>query len=126
MNHRSSSLARLASALAALLVGCGILAGCSGMASYPLPFSAVDAPRSFAPLRVCASQQGLEAVVHQGSSVNVKIEGGTWVQYMIQNADYNMVVILGGGIPEAERANRMSAAKAKGDELFACAMKLIR
>jgi hypothetical protein len=108
----------LALGLAMLAVGCG------GWQSYPLPVSAGEAHHTFAPLGACASQAGLKFVTFP-EAVNVRYEG-TWVQFMIQNGAYNMVIIVSTDVPEPDRPARLVAAKAKGDELFACAMRTPR
>lgn len=111
--------------LAAVVASVAII-GCGGVQSYPLPVSADDARYTFAPLKACASQQGLQISEHP-DSVNVRYDASTWVQFMIQGPSYNMVVVMmGTSVPEPERPARLAAAKAKGDELFACALKTPR
>lgn len=97
------------------------MTSCGTVASYRLPLTAYDAPRSFAPLAACASNQGLTPIEHS-TALNVRFDPATWIQYMIQGEQYNMVIIVGNDVPPDQRPARVSAAKAKGDELFVCAM----
>lgn len=90
-----------------------LLSGCAAAASYRLPISAADAPRYFQPIGVCANEAGLSSVQHP-SSVNVKYNDSVWIQYMVSNQTYDMVIV--GEDPAQD-------AKKKGDELFACAQK---
>ena len=109
-----------------IVLGLAVLAaGCGGWQSYPLPVSAGEAHHTFAPLAACASQQGFKFVTFP-DAVNVRYDGSTWVQFMVQAGAYNMVIIVGTDVPEPERPARLGAAKAKGDELFACAMRTPR
>ena len=106
---------------AGVTAGLGLLAAaCGGMYVYPLPISGDVAHGYFAPLAACAGQQGFQVAQHP-TSVNVRVEPSIWVQFMVQGAAYNMVVVVSGDVPEPERPARAGAAKAKGDALFACA-----
>ena len=96
------------------------VSGCGTIKQYRLPMSGFAARGTFAPLAACATQQHLESV-EQSDSFNVRYDSETWIQFMIQGDQYNMVVIVGKGIPEAQREGHAIAAKGKGDELFACA-----
>lgn len=104
-----------------LVLGSVVVLGCGSFASYRLPVSATQAPGTFAPLAACASQQSLTAVEHP-TSVNVRFDPTTWIQYMIQGEQYNMVIIVNNDVPPDQRPAKTSSAKAKGDELWACAM----
>lgn len=95
---------------------------CGTHRSFRLPLSAAEARGTFPPLAVCAGAEGLQAVEHP-NSINVRYDTSTWVQFMIQNDHYNMVVIVDDGVPEAERPARVDAAKVKGDALYACSVK---
>lgn len=95
-------------------------AGCGTVKQYRLPVSGFAARSTFAPLAACATQQHLEAVEHP-DSFNVRFDPETWIQYMIQGDQYNMVIIVGKGVPEEQREARAISAKQKGDELFGCA-----
>ncbi|APR82359.1 Hypothetical protein A7982_07708 [Minicystis rosea] len=101
------------------------LVGCGGFRSYALPVSAAEGPAFFAPIAACASSENLQSVRHS-DSLNVKAVPGVWVQYMVQPPAFNMVVVVedSAGGPEAVAA-RAAAAKAKGDEIFACAEKVV-
>ena len=59
--------------------------------------------------------------VEHPDSFNVRFDSETWVQFMAQNQQFNMVILLGKAVPEPERPARFQAAKAAGDELFQCA-----
>lgn len=95
-------------------------AGCGTVKQYRLPVSGFAARSTFAPLAACATQQHLEAVEHP-DSFNVRFDPETWIQYMIQGDQYNMIIIVGKGVPEEQREARAISAKQKGDELFGCA-----
>lgn len=103
-----------------LLLTVGLF-GCGSAASFRLPLSVTQAPRSFAPLASCAAAQSLTAIEHP-TSVNVRFDPSTWIQYMIQGEQYNMVIVVGNDVPPDQRQARTSTAKTKGDELFSCAM----
>lgn len=96
------------------------VAGCGTVKQYRLPMSGLAARSTFAPLAACATQQHLESVEHP-DSFNVRYDPDTWIQYMIQGDLYNMVIIVGKGVPEEQREGRAMTAKQKGDELFGCA-----
>ncbi|MFO0759470.1 MAG: hypothetical protein U0359_23465 [Byssovorax sp.] len=116
---KTISRGRLSGLVVALLLGASV-AACGGFSSTPLPVGVDKARDTFAPIAACAAKSGFEIAQHP-DSVNVQVEPGIWVQYMIQGPSYNMVVVLSGDVPEGERAARMTAAKKKGDEIFACA-----
>ena len=103
------------------LAGTTVLsAGCGTIKQYRLPVPGHAARSTFAPLAACATQQHLEAVEHS-DSFNVRFDPDTWIQYMIQGDQYNMVIIVGKAVPEPQRESRAMSAKQKGDELFGCA-----
>lgn len=106
--------------LLTVLFSIGFL-GCGTISSYRLPLSGHQASATFSPLAACASAQSLTAIEHS-TSVNVRYDGNTWIQFMIQGDQYNMVIIVSNDVPPDQRAARTSSAKAKGDELWACAM----
>lgn len=118
MNHQLSSLTRtLGGWLGVALL---VLPGCGTFKQYRLPVPGYAARGTFLPLAGCATQQHLESVEHQ-DALNVRYDPETWIQYMIQGDAFNMVIIVGKGIPEPQRESHAMAAKQKGDELFACA-----
>lgn len=107
----------LVPSLSALLL---TLSACGSFQSYRLPVSAEQGRAFYPPLAACASQRSLQAVEHP-DSFNVRFDSETWVQFMAQNQQFNMVILLGKAVPEPERPARFQAAKAAGDELFQCA-----
>lgn len=115
-------IAKKTSLIGAALAIALLTAACGGMHTYPLPVSAANAHRTFAPISACAGRQGYQVALH-ADSINVRVDPLVWVQFMIQGPAYNMVVVVSGDVPEHERAARAAAAKAKGDALFACAQK---
>lgn len=96
------------------------LLGCLSVASFRLPVPASQARATFAPLTRCAAAQGLRAAEH-ASSLNVRYDASTWIQFMIQNDHYNLLISVSHDVPEEQRAAQTTAAKQKGDELLACA-----
>lgn len=110
---------RVLALVAALAVP--LLAGCGAVYSYPLPAPAAGARDLFGPIGQCAAAQNLPSAKHP-DSINVNAVPGAWVQYMVQPNGFNMVVVVhdssGGAQAIGERA---AAAKAKGDEIYACA-----
>lgn len=95
---------------------------CATAASYRLATPASEARTTFPAIGACATKQGLESIEHP-ASFNVKLDAETWIQYMVQQDAFNMVVVVGNGVPEPERPARSASAKTKGDELFDCALK---
>jgi hypothetical protein len=95
--------------------------GCGSYRAHRLPMGVGEAKSSFAPLASCASEKGYE--FHEfDDSVNIKTAPSTWVQFMIQNDAYNMVIIVDDKMvaaPELEGA--FTTAKTEGDALWACA-----
>ena len=101
-----------------------MLGGCGGYQSYRLPVDPITAYSMFPALGGCATARNLQSVEHPApnGSVNVKYDPATWIQYMVQEPAFNMVLLLDKSVPEPERQGRYQAAKQKGDEIFACAM----
>lgn len=103
--------------LIALLIVPAALAGCGVMQSHPLaaPPPNRGGPRAtFDPLLACAQEQKLQAVKHP-DSVNVRLDGGAWVQFMDQPNGFNMVVVGAADVAAAD------AAKHRGDAIYTCA-----
>lgn len=97
------------------------LSGCGAAKSYRLPMAAAQASSTFAPLASCAQARGHEFAEHP-DSLNVKFDDATWVQFMIQNDAYNMVIVVDDKVvPAAELDARFGAAKAEGDAMWSCA-----
>lgn len=117
MNRRILSLLPLL----ATLIPLALLSACGTARSHRLPVSATEARSTFAPIASCADGQGLRYVEHP-DSVHVKMDDTTWIQYMIQNQQYNMVIIVDDKkVQGPDLEAKFTAAKAKGDELWACA-----
>lgn len=98
--------------LGSLAVSCGTTR------SYPLNTPAAAAPGYFAPLGACATQKGLTFAQHP-SSLNVRFDAQIWIQYMVQGAAFNMVLVMDQSVTDEAK---IGAAKAKGDEIYSCAM----
>lgn len=96
-----------------------VFGSCISVTPHRLPLSGYQARGTFPRLTSCAQARGYQAVT-QPESLNVKFDANTWIQYMIQNDNYDMVIVLDSGVPDSERTMRHSAAKAVGDELFVC------
>lgn len=111
-------------ALALLVLGSAALLGqgCGAVESYRLSVSADMAPRYFSPIAACAEQQKLTVSQHP-SSIHVAFDDATWIQFMIQNGAFNMVIVVDSSVAEEQRPARVDAAKAKGDAIFACALQ---
>lgn len=99
------------------LLPLGAIFGCA-MSNYNLAPSGGAAMLD--PIGECATEGGLQAVRHP-DSVNAKL-GGSWVQFMARpNDQLDLVIILGSDVPQNDRPAREQAAKAKADEVYACA-----
>lgn len=96
------------------------LLGCMSVASFRLPVPANQARSTFAPLTRCAAAQGLTSAEH-ASSLNVRYDPSTWMQFMIQNDHFNLLISVSHDVPEGQRSARTTSAKQKGDELLTCA-----
>ena len=102
-----------------------VLAGCGAMSQYVLPYPPDRARDTFPFIASAASSMGLQISQHP-DSIHVRLEPGTWVQYMIHPNTYDMVVIVAKGeLPPEQLRQRTLAAKAKGDEIWARAMALM-
>lgn len=97
------------------------VSGCGAYRAHRLPMAVGEAKSSFAPLASCASEKGYE--FHEfDDSVNIKTAEPTWVQFMIQNDAYNMVIIVDDKkVPAPELEAAFTTAKESGDALWACA-----
>lgn len=94
------------------------LAACGAWKSYRLPLDAYKAHDTFAPIAAVAGQEGLQAIEHP-DSINVQYDDATWIQFMVQNDQYNMVILVDDKkVPPAELDKRFADAKAKGDEIW--------
>jgi hypothetical protein len=103
-----------------------VLGGCGAMSQYVLPFPPDRARDTFPFIASAASSMGLMSSQHP-DSIHVRLEPGTWVQYMIHPNTYDMVVIVSqGDLPPEQLRQRTLAAKARGDEIWARAMALMR
>lgn len=95
--------------------------GCGTVESYRLSVAADVAPQYFSPIAACADQRKLTVARHP-TSIHVASDDATWVQFMIQGASFNMVIVVDGSVPEDVRPARLKEARAKGEEIFACAL----
>jgi len=103
-------------ALLALLATLAV--SCAATRSYPLSTPASAASGYFAPLGACATQRGLTFAQHP-TSLNVRYDAQIWIQFMIQGSAFNMVLVMDQGVTDEAK---IGAAKAKGDEIYSCAM----
>lgn len=107
--------------LLSVATGCGALAGMmpgSG-ANYVLQTDRA-AKANFGPIVSCAGEAGFQSTQDE-DAVNVLLGDGAAVSYVDRTTSFDMLVTVGASVPEAERADKMSAAKKKGDEIWACA-----
>lgn len=102
-----------------LALSAAVLGSCISVTPHRLPLSGYQARATFPRLTSCAQARGYQAVT-QAESLNVKFDANTWIQYMIQNDNYDMVIVLDSGVEGNERTTRHNAAKTVGDELFVC------
>jgi len=110
-----------------LLVPIGILivtvglAACGAARSYRMPIDASQARETFSPIATCAERKGLMISEHP-DSIHVKYDETAWIQYMIQNEQYNMVLIVDDkAVTGADLEAKFTEAQKVGDELYACA-----
>lgn len=101
-------------------------AGCAASQTYRLPMDASDAHSSFAQLAYVASNMGLQYAEHP-TALNVKYDETTWIQYMVQGQQFNMVIVVDDKlVPPDQQPAKFSEAKGKGDEIWAKAMEARR
>ena len=101
----------------------GLLAACGSAQTYPLSVSGAQAPGYFAAIKTCAGQSSLSASDAM-NGVNVDVDAGTQLQFLVQGPSFNLVVWVKDSVPEGQRPERASAGKSKADEIMACALKL--
>lgn len=101
----------------------GLLAACGSAQTYPLSVSGAQAPGYFGALKTCAGQASLSASDTM-NGVNVDVDAGTQLQFLVQGPSFNLVVWVKDTVPEGERPARTTAGKTKADELMACALKI--
>jgi hypothetical protein len=106
--------------LTILLALPAVLAGCGAIQSYPLVPPTTGPQSTFPGLVACAARQHYQTAQHS-DSVNVQVDPGVWVQFMDQPTGFNMVVLVTEKSPDADA--RAKAAKAKGNDLYACALR---
>lgn len=99
-----------------------MVSACGTARSYRLPLAAAQARVTFSPIAACADQRELQYSEHP-DSIHVKTDEVSWVQYMVQNDAYNMVVIVDDSKVGAEVLEaKFTATKKVGDEVYQCAM----
>ncbi|MFC1611350.1 hypothetical protein ACFL6C_10345 [Myxococcota bacterium] len=99
-----------------------LVASCGTFRAHRLPYPAAKAHETFSPIAACADAAGLMVSEHP-DSVHVQYDQATWIQFMIQNNAYNMVLAVDDkAVSPNEVAARFDAARSKGDELYQCAL----
>ncbi len=100
-----------------------MVSACGTARSYRLPLAGHEAHKTFSPIAACADQRSMEYSEHP-ESIHVKTDEVSWVQYMVQNDAYNMVVIVDDKKVAAGEAleAKFTATKKIGDEIYQCAM----
>ncbi len=111
-------------ALAAAAFTAMLIAGCVQGQSYPLQAPPGGGRLLFDSLGKCAAEAGLARGPANPQFVDFMVDGATTVRFADQLGRFELVVLLGSDVPEPEQATKLAAGKAKGDELYACAMKL--
>ena len=102
------------------------LLGCAATQSYRLPLDAHLARLTFAPLVSVAQSMGLQCAEFP-DSINVRYDETTWIQYMIQNSQFNMVIVVDDKVvPQEKLQAQFADAKTKGDEIWAKAIDAAR
>jgi len=95
-----------------------LASACGTARSYRLPLDAMQARDTFAPIAAVAGEMGYQNTEHP-DSINVQVDDATWIQFMVQEPQYNMVVIVDDkAVPPSELDQRFWDAKAKGDEIW--------
>lgn len=108
------------------LVCISLVFSCGAAKSYRLPVGVDKARQTFAPIAACADRVGLTISEHP-DSIHIRLDDTAWIQYMIQNQQYNMVLIVDEKkVPQNELQKKFDEARAKGDEIFACAQKTMK
>ena len=95
---------------------------------YPLPLSAADASKAWAPLMQCASQRGYH--VQDGTQkspprVDVFTDASNLMQiaYTVDGDHLSMDVVVWGDATDADRARFIEDLKTKGNDVWACAQQ---
>lgn len=103
-----------------LLIGCGFT-----YKTIQLPYSVENAPKTFPHIVVAAQAEDLQIAQHD-SSIHVKYDEDTWIQYMIQSKAFNMVILIDSDkVPEDQLEARFEMAKKKGYQLWEKALETL-
>lgn len=94
-----------------------VLAGCAGMAQYPLGIPASSSPKFYASMEAVAASHNMMISRHD-TSLNIQTAEGDWLQYMQQNGAIVLVVIAEtDGLDEAGIEKRKADLKRLSDQL---------
>jgi hypothetical protein len=94
------------------------VAGCAGIAEYPLGIPTSSAPKFYAAMTAVASAHGMQISNHP-DSLNIETADGDWLQYMQRpNGSISLVVIANTkGLDDDEIETRKTKLKALSDSL---------
>ena len=96
-----------------------LLAGCAGMAEYPLGIPASSSPKFYASMESVAAGRGMMISKHP-TSLNLQTKDGDWLQYMQRDGTIILLVIAEtDGLTDAQIAERKAKLKQLSDELVA-------
>ena len=114
--------------LPALVLVAGAAACTVSENRYPLPLSANDANKAWAPLMQCATQRGYH--VQDGTQkspprVDVFTDASNLMQiaYTVDGDHLSMDVVVWGDATDADRARFVEDLKTKGNDVWACAQQ---
>jgi hypothetical protein len=99
------------------------LAGCAGMAEYPIGIPSSSSPKFYASMEAVAAGRGMQISKHP-TSLNIQTKQGDWLQYMQRDGSIVLVVIAETeGLSEGQIEQRKGQLKQLSDELMAEAQK---
>ncbi|MEZ4447423.1 MAG: hypothetical protein R3B72_50570 [Polyangiaceae bacterium] len=103
-----------------LLAAALLLAGCSGVTVNYLPLSPNEARALWGPLASCARRQGLPTE-ESADAVSVGFDQSHMVYQVQEDGRVALGIVFAPGLDAQELERQRALAKAKGDELLACA-----
>ncbi len=105
------------------MVAALVIAGCAGMAEYPIGVPSSSAPKFYASMEAVAASRGMQISRHP-TSLNIQTKQGDWLQYMQRNGTIVLVVIAETeGLSEPQIEQRKGQLKQLSDELMGEAQK---
>ncbi|MBJ6761692.1 hypothetical protein JGU66_13025 [Myxococcaceae bacterium JPH2] len=102
---------------------CLSLAACGASKYYSLPVDSSRATETRSNLAACATQQGLESQPMDPDGVSVRYDAASTLYYRYDGSDtYTLQVVVDDkAVPAPELDARFTAARQKGEALYACA-----